>query len=71
MQVVERNRALTQDLQRERAERQRVHTRLVAIENGVEGASAESLRDAMVELEVLIECNEKYVILFKAIAGMI
>lgn len=51
-QVVERNRALTQDLQRERAERQRVQARLVAAERGAEGLEAESLRDTVAALEV-------------------
>lgn len=51
-QVVERNRALTQDLQRERAERQRVGARLLAAERGAEGLEAESLRDTVAALEV-------------------
>eukprot|EP00903_Cladosiphon_okamuranus_P005837 g5778.t1 len=49
--VVERNRALTQDLQRERAERQRVQARLLAAERGAEGLEAESLRDTVAALE--------------------
>ena len=52
LQVVERNRALTQDLQRERAERQRVQARLLAAERGAEGLEAESLRDTVAALEV-------------------
>ena len=51
-QVVERNRALTQDLQRERAERQRVQARLLTAERGAEGLEAESLRDTVAALEV-------------------
>lgn len=51
-QVVDRNRVLTQDLQRERAERQRAQARLVAAERGAEGMEAESLRDAVAALEV-------------------
>lgn len=50
--MVERNRALTQDLQRERAERQRVQARLLAAERGAEGLEAESLRDTVAALEV-------------------
>lgn len=50
--MVDRNRALTQDLQRERAERQRVQARLVAAESSSEGMEAESLRDAVAALEV-------------------
>lgn len=52
VQVVDRNRALTQELQRERAERQRVQARLVAAERGAEGAEAESLTDTVAALEV-------------------
>lgn len=54
LQVAERNRALTQDLQRERAERQRVQARLVAAERGAEGMQAENLRDTVAALEVLL-----------------
>eukprot|EP00752_Nemacystus_decipiens_P018211 g16340.t1 len=49
--VVDRNRALTQDLQRERAERQRVQARLLVAERGAEGLEAESLRDTVAALE--------------------
>lgn len=54
VEVVDRNRALTQELQRERAERQRVQARLVAAERGAEGAEAESLTDTVAALEVRI-----------------
>lgn len=50
--MVERNRVLSQDLQRERAERQRVQARLVTAERGAEGLEAESLRDTVAALEV-------------------
>ncbi|CAB1108713.1 unnamed protein product [Ectocarpus sp. CCAP 1310/34] len=49
--LVERNRVLSQDLQRERAERQRVQARLVTAERGAEGLEAESLRDTIAALE--------------------
>lgn len=54
-QAVERARVLTQDLQRERAERQRVQARLVAAERGAEGLQAENLRDTVAALEVSIK----------------
>lgn len=51
-QVVDRNRALTLDLQRERAERQRLQGHLVAAERGAQGTSSEYLKDTVDALEV-------------------
>lgn len=52
LKVIDRNRALTQDLQRERAERQRMQARLVAAERDAEGDEAENLSETMGALEV-------------------
>lgn len=56
--VEARNRALTQDLQRERAERQRVQARLVAAERGAEGMSAENLSETVAALEVNVTTEQ-------------
>ena len=53
-QVVDRNRALTIDLQRERAERQRLQGHLVAAERGAHGTHSEYLKGTVDALEVLI-----------------
>lgn len=53
-QVVDRNRALTLDLQRERAERQRLQGHLVAAERGAQGTHSEYLKDTVDALEVLV-----------------
>ncbi|CAM9522696.1 unnamed protein product, partial [Laminaria digitata] len=49
--VVDRNRALTLDLQRERAERQRLQGHLVAAERGAQGTHSEYLKDTVDALE--------------------